>query len=302
MDAVTNQQLISGYGASALGIDVEALLGGTAGPVELIQCEDCGVKWYANAPAGDAAFYVALQKHEWYYESDKSEYAFARRHVAAGDRVLEVGCGRGAFHSHLDANVVYRGLEFNQSAVDLARAAGLNVEICDLKTAAEMQSGQYDVVCHFQVLEHVSDPFEFMRDSARVLKPGGRLLVAVPAEDSFIGLAESSWLNMPPHHLTRWTDKALQAAFVQAGVEPTESWHEQVSALHKAWHRKVVANAGWLSLFGRAPMLAGGTDRMRLLRLAKRIPGLEALLYKRGCAVYPHAARGHTLCIVGVKR
>jgi SAM-dependent methyltransferase len=67
------------------------------------------------------------------------------------------------------------------------------------------------VVCAFQVLEHVPDPRAFLASCVYCLKPGGRLILSVPAEDSFTGLVPNNCLNLPPHHLTRWSDKALLA-------------------------------------------------------------------------------------------
>ena len=119
--------------------------------------------------------------------------------------MLEVGCGRGAFASLLKAqqpSVRYRGLEFNQAAVQAACAAGHDVVCRTLSDGAAQRPGHHDLVCHFQVLEHVPDPLAFTRDSVAARRPGGLLLVAVPAEDRFIGQQRDAWLNMPPHHLT----------------------------------------------------------------------------------------------------
>lgn len=301
VDAVDRAQLVAGYAGSGLGIDVSQLLAAAPVRLSLQQCRTCGLKWFAGAPAGDGPFYVALQRHDWYYQGDKAEYGYARGHVGPTDRVLEVGCGRGAFRAQLGPDVVYRGLEFNQGAVQAARQAGLDVDMRGIDAEAQALPAGYDVVCHFQVLEHVDDPAGFMRHCVDALRPGGKLVVAVPAEDSFIGLAESSWLNMPPHHLSRWTAPALRRAFEQLGVEPLAAWHEPVSPLHRAWHRSVVVNAGWLSLARTAPRLVARSAQ-RMKRLALRLPGVEAALYARGLAAYPQAARGHSLCMAGVKR
>ena len=109
------------------------------------------------------------------------------------------------------------------------------------------------MVGHFQVLEHVTDPKGFMQGCVKALKSGGKLLMAVPVEDSFVGRAESTWLNMPPHHLTRWSNTALANAVRSVGVNPVETWHEPVADYDQAWHRTVVIAAGWKSLLGKAP-------------------------------------------------
>jgi SAM-dependent methyltransferase len=301
LDGLAVDELVRGFAQSSMALDVSPQFAASPRHVAFQQCGACSLKWYADAPAGDAAFYVALQRNDWYYQADKAEYAFARGHVAADARVLEVGCGRAAFRRHLGPGVTYKGLEFNEAAVAAARSDGLDVEIRSIADEARQRPAHHDVVCHFQVLEHVSDPAGFMRDCEAALRPGGVLIVAVPAEDSFVGLAESSWLNMPPHHLTRWPDRALQQCLLALGLQPVDTWHEPVAPLHHAWHRAVAVRAGWLSLAGGQPRLVARRTSMRLQHLAMRVPGLEPWLYARGVARFPQLSLGHTVCMVGRK-
>ena len=69
---------------------------------------------------------------------------------------------------------------------------------------ADQRPGHYDAVTSFQVLEHVTEPASFLRACVKALRPGGRLLLGVPNNDSFLGLLEDNWLNMPPHHMSLW--------------------------------------------------------------------------------------------------
>jgi SAM-dependent methyltransferase len=301
IDQITPQALIDAYRTSGLVQRTTHLFTDLAQPVMLCGCRSCSLKWYAHGPAGDAAFYEDLQRHDWYYQNDKPEHVYAGSCLGVAPRVLEVGCGGGAFARHMPDGATYRGLEFNQLAVQTARAAGLDVEVRGLEQEAQSQAGVYDVVCHFQVLEHVTDPAGFMRLCAQALKPGGRMIVAVPAEDSFYGLAESVFLNMPPHHLTRWTDRALATVFRQAGVEPTHFWHEPVADFHQDWQRGVAMRAGWQNLFGSQPQLMISPVSQKLMNLLRWVPGLDDWLYRRGLAAYPDMARGSTVCVVGTK-
>jgi SAM-dependent methyltransferase len=251
---------------------------------------------------GDDRFYVSLQHHDWYYQSDKPEYHFAARQVTQGASVLEVGCGRGAFHAYLPKNVRYRGLEFNEEAVRKATGLGLDVVIRGVEDEAQERPGRYDVVCHFQVLEHVSNVAEFMRASVDALRPGGVMLVTVPAEDSFLRIAESAWLNMPPHHVTRWTDRALTNLYSRLKLDVKEVWHEPIAPFHRDWYRSVMVSSGFGSLFGQSPRLEATGWIPRLAGRLGKIPAVGEWLMHRGESNFDHRGRGHSVCVVGIKR
>ena len=293
-------QLRSGYRASH-GVDVGHLLPADVRVVELHECSDCSLRWYTPAIAGDDRFYEDLQSISRYYQDHKPEYDFAKLHIGEGDRVLEVGCGKGAFARVLPRDVVYRGLEFNQVAIDKARSSGLDVQPLPVADEAVARPGHHDVVCHFQVLEHVGDPHGFLADCVRALRTGGKLIVAVPAEDSFLALVEGGWLNMPPHHLTRWPDRSLRAALRAAGLSLTEMWHEPVAEYHKAWYRGVMINAGLKKLLGARPGLLRDRLLSRMSRRAGQVPFVSDLLYASGERKFPHRGRGHTVCAVATK-
>ena len=294
-------ELIGGYEHPDIGVDVKRFFADLKGTIPLWKCMNCGGLWYQGAPSGDPTFYAQLQNHGWYYRDDKQEFRFASTQVQPQDKLLEIGCGRGAFASLLPDGVNYRGLEFNEVATSHARSKGLNVERRTIEDEALERPAFYDVVCHFQVLEHVDDPYAFMAACARTLKPGGRLIVAVPAEDSFIGYAESAWLNMPPHHLTRWSDKALASIFERCDVRPVQFWHENVDVEYEKWHETVLLRAGWLSLFGRKPRLVSTPGTHRWMHRAGRFEGIRRLLKERAISRYPEIVKGHSVCVVGRK-
>jgi 2-polyprenyl-3-methyl-5-hydroxy-6-metoxy-1,4-benzoquinol methylase len=172
--------------AKTLQIDVSAYFAG----IEYIafrRCLACDLRFFDPPCPGDAGFYERLQRFDWYYMDQKPEYDYAGKSVPDGAKVLEVGCGKGAFRSYLPDDIEYLGLEFSDAAIAQARLSGLTVLGESIEDHAASHPKAYDVVCSFQVLEHVTDASTFVRACVEAVRPGGSLILAVPAEDGFQG-------------------------------------------------------------------------------------------------------------------
>lgn len=112
------------------------------------------------------------------------------RYTRNEDRLLDVGCGSGAF-SIGTARRGYNSLglswdERNQAIAErrarIARAPKAKFEICDVRRLADREHlvGQFDVVLCTENIEHIIDDFALMDAMSRCLKPGGRLLLTSP--------------------------------------------------------------------------------------------------------------------------
>jgi 2-polyprenyl-3-methyl-5-hydroxy-6-metoxy-1,4-benzoquinol methylase len=177
--------------------------------INLYQCANCHLKFYYPSIAGDEDFYDSLQKNNIdYYQSEKEEFIHALEYILPTDKVLEIGCGLGFFSNKIDCDS-YVGLEFSSKAVEKAKQLGIKIYNQSIKEHSLINQSKYDVICLFQVLEHITDINIFLKDVLKCLKPGGRLIISVPNEDSFVGYFANNLLNMPPHHLSRWTEKTL---------------------------------------------------------------------------------------------
>lgn len=303
LDQIESAILSNAYADGYVRTDVRALL--PAGPISLRQCGACDLKWFEPLAPGDGKFYESLQQHDWYYQRDKAEFVHSAGCVDAfgsGLKVLEVGCGRGAFAAHLNAGHRYRGLEFNDKAIALATGAGLDVVMATVQDEAKRAPGAYDIVCHFQVLEHVADVDGFMSACVDALRPGGMLLVTVPAEDSFVGVAGGNWLNLPPHHLTRWTDAALRNMCARYGLDVHSLWHDQVADYHAQWYARTMQQHAVAAMLGMRIGLTMQNWVGKLGNLAARLPALSNALVRMGERRFPFAGRGHSVTVAGVKR
>lgn len=181
--------------------------------IRLINCLDCGLLYYTPQLIADARLYDLLQENKTYYLQDKTEFMTALNFISSNDSVLEIGAGDGAFARKLDCKS-YVGLELNKKAIGIAKRLGMQSNKLMLEENIEIHAisnkEKYDIVCFFQVLEHVSALRTFLTSSIDCLKKGGKLIVSVPSEDSFLAFERNNLLNAPPHHLTRWTTDCLK--------------------------------------------------------------------------------------------
>lgn len=166
---------------------------------------------------------------------EKYEYEFAKQFILPEFKVLEVGCGKGAFAKYLNTKN-YVGLDFSENARKMAAKNGIVVENTSILEYAKNHPEEFDVVVSFQVLEHVSDPKSFLESKIKACRKGGRIIVAVPSENSFLKYAVNSILNMPPHHVTRWSDETFHFIAKKYHLEIEIIHHEKVQEVHKAWY------------------------------------------------------------------
>ena len=130
-------------------------------------------------------------------------------------RVLEVGCGTGHNLPMLGRFGSVDACELDKSARTLASPRlGRKVQDARLPDLSMFERNGYDMVALLDVLEHVPDDIGSLRAIHRRLKPGGALLLTVPA---------NPWMwsahDVAHHHFRRYTRAGLSRLFMQAGFE-----------------------------------------------------------------------------------
>lgn len=123
-------------------------------------------------------------------DTDVSYYGVSRAPLlslltSVSGRVLEIGCGNGVTLELLKSRgATYAcGFEVNPAAAALARARkGVDeVLVGDIeKEVAGFADSSFDIVLASHVLEHLVDPWRVAREIFRILRPGGRLIGAIP--------------------------------------------------------------------------------------------------------------------------
>ena len=199
--------------------------------IELINCKSCDLRFYMPLVTGDEHFYSVLQKTKYYYRENKEEYDLAAKIIPAGVNILDVGCGNGEFKKFVPESN-FTGLEFSKTAMEEGIKNGYNILNQSIEEHSKLYPGKYDFVTAFQVLEHVPNVAEFLVSCAKCVKPGGNLIIAVPSEESYLHFSVNSILNMPPHHISRWSDKALTSITDLINFTLVQISHDKLDELH----------------------------------------------------------------------
>lgn len=210
---IPTSEIISGY-LFNYNIDVSYLFKNTP-YIFLCLCPITKLKFfYPPNLDGDENFYKLISRNNWYYKQERWEHLKAIKFIKQKQHVLEIGSGAGSFLKLLtnQLDVSYCGLELNQAAIELALNDSIVLTNELLETHSYQNNEIYDIVCSFQVYEHISKIHELFTDSLKVLKSNGLLIVSVPNNDiGFIknNHSASKYLNMPPHHVNLFTEESL---------------------------------------------------------------------------------------------
>jgi len=99
---------------------------------------------------------------------------------APGMRLLEVGCGRGHLTKRLqEQGIDAVGIDANPYAVE----HGVACNLCAMQgEALDFPDASFDLLCSFHAIEHIPLLEQALAEMARVVKPGGKLLLVYPAE------------------------------------------------------------------------------------------------------------------------
>jgi SAM-dependent methyltransferase len=128
-------------------------------------------------------------------------------------RILDFGCGTGAFLEDLDRFGTVSAVDADESAVSFCHARG-RAEVLHAPPGAHLPypDGTFDLVTTLDVIEHVEDDVAALSELRRVLRPGGLLLVAVPAFMFLWGRQDEV-----SHHHRRYTARTLDRSLAEAG-------------------------------------------------------------------------------------
>lgn len=217
-------------------IDDPALLYGAAsgvrGTQQLVTCRGCGML-YENPryPEADIiAGYAASQEsgHDSQFDLRVGSFLEALTRLAAdlprrGAKVLDIGSAGGAFLSAAQQfGYEAYGLEPSHDLVQQATRRGLNVRQGTLDRH-DFAPTSFDLVCFWDVLEHVVDPIKTLRQARALLKPDGVLLVNYPDIGTWAArlMGRRFWWILSSH-VVHFSPQTMRLACAKAGFQATK--------------------------------------------------------------------------------
>lgn len=174
--------------------------------------------------AENFAVEAQVEEYHWWFAGRRELFAreLTRMGLKSNSGVLDVGTGTGAnlrMLQGLDARNVI-GLDSNELAISYCQSKNLGQvrrgDICAIPFADQ----SFDFVLATDVIEHVDDDAVALKEVTRVLKPGGRALVAVPAFESLWGLQD-----IVAHHKRRYRLRSLLEKMRAAGLTPRRYYY-----------------------------------------------------------------------------
>jgi 2-polyprenyl-3-methyl-5-hydroxy-6-metoxy-1,4-benzoquinol methylase len=149
------------------------------------------------------------------------DYSVMYLPARSGGRLLDIGAGSGLTMLFMrELGWLVEGVDFDASAVEAARQAGLLVRLGTLEEQ-RYPSESFDAIVMAHVVEHVHEPQDLLAECYRLLAPGGRLVVATPNTRSWghrrYGRA---WRGLePPRHLHLFNPVSLLTLAQRAGFK-----------------------------------------------------------------------------------
>lgn len=217
-----------------------------------------------------------VEDKHWWYRERRHLLASAVRGMTPGS-ALDIGAAGGG-NTRVLRSLGWRpvALEYGQEGAQIARERGLSVLRGDM-VHLPVGDKTLDLVVAFDVLEHIEDDHAAASEAHRVLRPGGTLLVAVPADPKLWSAHDTA-----VGHVRRYLRPDLTALLTGAGftIESIGSWNVLLRPVVALRRKKSTGS----DLEEMSPVINGG---LRMIITAERylpvknLPGVSLLVKAR---------------------
>jgi len=162
---------------------------------------------------------TSLEDRHWWYRERRAILRKELSRLPVAGRALDIGAAGGGNTRVLQAHGWQAvALEYSDSVADVAKARGISAIRADARDLP-LESDSCGLVTAFDILEHINEDYLAAAEIARVLKPGGTALIAVPCD-----MALWSAHDDEVGHVRRYTRSELTGVIQKAGLVVDEVW------------------------------------------------------------------------------
>lgn len=154
--------------------------------------------------------YFVLEKQHWVFRVRRRIFRyFIEKHTRLGARIFDFGCGSGCLVGELQKRGYdAHGLDFEKKAVDYGIDSGVKNLTVGSGDKIDYPDVSFDLVTSLDVLEHLEDERPVVAELARVLKPGGKMIITTSAYQWLWSVHDEI-----SHHFRRYTVRSLSNIF-----------------------------------------------------------------------------------------
>ena len=210
--------------------------------------------------------------------------------ASARGRLLEIGCGSGDLIAFMkQKGWAVTGVDTDPVAVQKATSRGLSVLYGTLEDS-HFTPNDMDAIVLSHVIEHVHNPAATTLECYRVLKPGGRLILATPNHESWgHSRYREKWRGLePPRHLFVFNRTSLLRLLYQAGFRKIDL-------------RSSIRGAGWMMIASRSIQNKGGYTMGRHEPLSCHAVGSRCMQMLEWAIVQCRPFAGEELLVIAEK-
>lgn len=158
--------------------------------------------------------YFEVEKHHWWFRVRRNIifWLIQKYDISKTAKIFDFGCGSGYLAGELQ-KMGYNasGSDTSREAIEFGRQQGIkNIEA--VQPDEMPQDGGFDVILALDVIEHIKDDVWAIKGLEKALKPGGVLIITVPAYQWMWGVQDEV-----AHHFRRYTMSGLADVVKRSG-------------------------------------------------------------------------------------
>lgn len=130
----------------------------------------------------------SIEKNHWWFNAKRKIILYILEDMVKrlgfdnkAVRICDMGCGCGGTLEELRRNYNASGMDAVNTAIIFCKNRGLEVQKGELPDRLPYKEGEFDIILLLDVIEHIEDDFEAIRETFSILKPGGIIICTAPA-------------------------------------------------------------------------------------------------------------------------